>query len=139
MFARLGIAVNVETLPRQIYGTRGNNFEYSVALYGWGSDTGEAGSSLKALVRSRDDAIGGGASNRGRYSNPALDAVIDRALATFDDAAREKLMQEATRIAMEDVAIIPLYFQVNTWATRGALRFAPRADEFTLAMSARPK
>ena len=139
MFSRLGISVNVETLPRQIYGTRGNNFEYSVALYGWGSDTGEAGSSLKALVRTRDDSIGGGASNRGRYSNPALDSLIDRSLAAFDDAEREKLMIDATRLAMEDVAIIPLYFQVNTWATRGPIAFTPRADEFTLAMSARPK
>jgi peptide/nickel transport system substrate-binding protein len=139
MFARLGMQVSVETLPRQIYGTRGNAFEFSVALYGWGSDTGEAGSSLKALVRTRDDAIGGGASNRGRYSNPALDALIDRSLAAFDDAEREKLMIDATRLAMEDVAIIPLYFQVNTWATRGPIAFTPRADEFTLAMSARPK
>ena len=139
MFARIGLQVSVETLPRQIYGTRGNAFEYSVALYGWGSDTGEAGSSLKALIRTRDDALGGGASNRGRFSNPAIDRVIDAALAAFDDAARERLMQEATRLAMADVAIIPLYFQVNTWATRGPIRFVARADEFTLAMSARPR
>ena len=78
-------------------------------------------------------AIGGGASNRGRYSNPALDALIDRSLAAFDDAEREKLMIEATRLAMEDVAIIPLYFQVNTWATRGPIAFTPRADEVTPA------
>ncbi len=139
MFTRLGLQVAVETLPRQVYGTRGNNFDYSVAFYGWGSDTGEAGSSLKALVRSRDNALGTGASNRGRYANREVDRLIDASLAAFDDEAREKLMQEATRLAMEDVAIIPLYFQVNTWATRGGIRFVPRADEFTLAMSARPR
>ena len=139
MITRLGLQVAVETLPRQIYGTRGNNFDYSVALYGWGSDTGEAGSSLKALIHSRDDGLGMGASNRGRYANPAIDKVIVAALASFDDAQRERLLQEATRLAMEDAAIIPLYFQVNTWATRDGISFTPRADEFTLAMSARPK
>lgn len=138
MFARIGLQVAVETLPRQIYGTRGNNFDYSVALYGWGSDTGEAGSSLKALIHSRDDRLGAGASNRGRYANPGIDKLIVAALASFDDAERERLMREATRLAMEDVAIIPLYFQINTWATRGGIRFTPRVDEFTLAMSARP-
>lgn len=138
MFARLGLQVAVETPPRQIYGTRGNNFEYSVALYGWGSDTGEAGSSLKALIHSRDDKLGAGASNRGRYANPAIDKVITAALSSFDDAQRERLLQEATRLAIADTAIIPLYFQVNTWATRDGIRFTARADEFTLAMSARP-
>src|SRR4030095_7179098 len=50
MFARLGLAVTVETLPRQIYGTRGNNFEYSIALYGWGSGHGAGRSPRQTAV-----------------------------------------------------------------------------------------
>ncbi|MSP49136.1 MAG: ABC transporter substrate-binding protein [Alphaproteobacteria bacterium] len=138
MFVRAGVATTVETLPRAIFGTRGNEFGFSVGLFGWGTDTGEAASPLKALIRTRD-AAGAGASNRGRYSNPRIDAVIVDALRTIDDKKREALLQQATRMAMEDGAIIPLDFQVNTWATRGAIVWAPRTDEFTLAMSARPK
>jgi peptide/nickel transport system substrate-binding protein len=138
MFVRAGIATTVETLPRAIYGTRGNEFGFSVGLFGWGTDTGEAASPLKSLIQTRD-ASGAGASNRGRYSNPKIDAVIIEALRTIDDRKREALLQQATRMAMEEAAIIPLYFQVNTWATRGPIAWTPRTDEFTLAMSARPK
>lgn len=139
MFVRIGIATTVETLPRQIYATRGNEFGFSVGLFGWGTDTGEAASPLKSLIHTRDAKTGAGASNRGRYSNPKIDAVIAEALRTLDDKKREALLQEATRMAVEDAAIIPMYFQVNTWATRGNLTWVPRSDEFTLALSARPK
>jgi len=139
MFVRIGVATTVETLPRQIYATRGNEFGFSVGLFGWGTDTGEAASPLKSLIHTRDAKTGAGASNRGRYSNPKIDAVIDEALRTLDDKKREALLQEATRLSVEDAAIIPMYFQVNTWATRGNLTWVPRSDEFTLALSARPK
>ena len=138
MFVRAGINTTVETLPRAVYGTRGNDFGFSVGLFGWGTDTGEAASPLKSLIMTKD-ATGAGASNRGRYSNPKIDAVIVEALRTIDDKKREALLQQATRMAMDDAAIIPLYFQVNTWATRGPIVWTPRTDEFTLAMSARPK
>ena len=75
MFVRIGVDTKVETLPRAVFGTRGNEFGFSVGLFGWGTDTGEAASPLKALIQTRD-ATGAGASNRGRYSNPKIDAVI---------------------------------------------------------------
>ena len=51
--------------------------------------------------------------------------MITAALASFDEAQRERLLQEATRLAIADTAIISLYFQVNTWATRDGIRFTP--------------
>jgi peptide/nickel transport system substrate-binding protein len=74
-----------------------------------------------------------GASNRGRYSNPTVDKLIDQALATVDDAKRQDLLARATEVAIEDVGIIPLHYQVNTWATRRGLTYQPRTDEYTLA------
>ena len=54
------------------------------------------------------------------------------------DAAREKLLQEATQKVFEDVAIIPLHNQKNTWAMRAGLSYAARADEETRAVDLRP-
>ena len=53
----------------------------------------------------------------------------------MDDGKREKFLQEATEIAIQDLGIIPLHYQVNTWGTRTGLRYVPRTDEFTLATS----
>ena len=57
--------------------------------------------------------------------------MIEDALATVDDAKREKLLQKATEMAIGDLGIIPLHYQVNTWATRPGLAYIPRTDEQT--------
>ena len=45
----------------------------------------------------------------------------------------DRLLQEATAVAMADVPIIPTHFQVACWASRKGLEYTPRADESTLA------
>ena len=138
MLTRAGIATRVETLPWAVYATRASKPEFSVTFFGWGAATGEASSPLRSLLATADRGTGAGASNRGRYSNPSFDAALAAALATIDDAARERLLREATRIAIADVGIVPLYYQVNVWATRRGLTLAPRADDQTHAGSIRP-
>ena len=94
----------------------GGQPEFSFILVGWGSDTGETSSPLKTLLGTFDKDKGQGAANRGRYSNPELDKVVDEALATVDDAKRQDLLAKASEIAMEDFGLIPSHYQINTWA-----------------------
>ena len=141
MLTRVGIAAKIETMPRSVYFSRASRGgpnktpEFSFILVGWGAGTGEASSPLKSLLHTYDKARGFGASNRGRYSNPEVDKIIEDALATVDDAKREMLLQRATEIAINDLGIIPLHYQVNTWATRPGLAYTPRTDEATLLMN----
>ena len=74
----------------------------------------------------------------GRYSHPSVDALTVKALATRDDKAREKLLQEATAIAINDLGIIPIHHQINTWATKKGIVYVPRTDEYTLAFHFKP-
>ena len=134
-----GIKATVEVQPREVYAKGGNNFEFTIGLYGWGSDTGEASSPLTALLHTRDKASGYGASNRGHYSNPELDKLIKQAIMVMDDGQREKALQETTAAAMQDYGIITLWFQQNTWATKKGIAYNARRDEFTLAVSTHPK
>jgi peptide/nickel transport system substrate-binding protein len=133
MLTRVGIVTKVDTMPSAVYFTRANKLEFSLMLVGWGSDTAEASSPLKALLATYSSDKGMGQANRGRYSNPKLDALLEQALATVDDARREKLLQEATQLGMADLGIITLYHQENLWATRKGIAYTPRADERTLA------
>ena len=118
MLTRVGIETKVDTMPSAVFFSRGSKLEFSLMLVGWGSDTAEASSPLKALLATFNTDKGMGAANRGRYSNAKMDALLEQALATVDDAKREKLLQQATEIAMSDLGIIPLYHQENLWATR---------------------
>jgi peptide/nickel transport system substrate-binding protein len=139
MLTRAGIQTTVVTMPSAVYFSRANRLEFSMMLVGWGADTGEASSPLKALLATYDRDKGMGTTNRGRYSNPKMDAALQQALATVDDARREKLLQEATEIAIGDLGIIPLYHQVNVWATRRDIGYAPRTDERTYAFELKPR
>jgi len=138
MWTRIGVRTTVEPMPWTTFISRAGRQDFSLFLVGWGSTTGEASSPLRSLVATFSREKGFGASNRGRYSNKELDAVLEKALATVDDEKREKLLQDATRMAMEDVAIIPLHIQKNVWATRRGYTHTARADELTRAMDVAP-
>ena len=138
MLTRAGIDTQLETLPPSVFFTRASSGanglpEFSFILVGWGSDTGETSSPLRALVGTFDPTAGSGSANRGRYSNSALDNLINEALTTVDDTKRASILATATEIAMKDVAIIPTHYQINTWAARAGLRVDARTDEYTLA------
>jgi peptide/nickel transport system substrate-binding protein len=139
MFSRVGIATKVETMPSSVYFTRANKLEFSVMLVGWGADTAEASSPLKALLATYSSEKGMGQANRGRYSNAKMDALLQQALATVDDARREQLLQQATAVAMADLGIVSLYHQESVWATRKGIVYTPRADERTWAHEFRPQ
>jgi peptide/nickel transport system substrate-binding protein len=141
MYARLGVDAEVETLPsanffsRASQGGAGNVPEFSFILVGWSAGTGESSDSLKALLATFDASKGMGATNRGRYSNPAFDAKVVEGLRTVDNAKRDALFAEAMEIGMEDVGLIPVHYQLNTWAARKGIAYEARSDENTLAMS----
>jgi peptide/nickel transport system substrate-binding protein len=139
MFTRIGLRTEVEAVPWASFSVRSNRQDYAIRLSGWGSVTGEASYALVNILGTFDRAKRTGASNSGRYSNPALDALTARAAATIDDTARDALLQEATRLAMDDVAIIPLFQLVNSWAMRRGVTYEARMDERTTAMATRPQ
>jgi peptide/nickel transport system substrate-binding protein len=138
MLTRIGIATKVEAMPSATFFPQATDLKFSFMVVGWSSGTGEASSPLKALLATYNKDKGFGTANRGRYSNPRVDALLEEALATVDDPKREALLQKATELAIDDTGIIPLHFQVNLWATRDGITYLPRTDENTLAHKFRP-
>ena len=103
-------------------------------LAGWGADTGEMSNSLIALAVTPDPKTGMGHTNRGRYSNPEVDALVVEAQKTIDDGKREELLRKASKLAMADFAVIPLHFEITPWAFKKGLSYKARVDQYTLAM-----
>lgn len=135
MLTRIGVRTTVEAMPHAMHVTRSRNREFRLWTGLWGVEAGEPTASLRTLVATVDDARGRGQFNRGRYSNPAFDRLLDEALATMDDAARERLLAQATTLAFSDVALIPVHHQFNIWAHRRAVSLETRVDGYTRAMS----
>src|SRR5262249_26553012 len=94
------------------------------------SNTGEASGNLTELVASSNPEKGRGVIfDPTHYTNTRVDEIIEHSLATIDTDAREALYREATRLAMQDAALIPIHHQVNIFAMRKGLMFHMRMQE----------
>ncbi len=147
-WTQVGVTTEVDTMPRNIFfsdlirgGADGfpgfDSPKFSMSLTGWGTVAGEATYTVSGILETYNAATGGGNGNFGRYSNPSVDAASVLAKQTIDRDARLALLQDATRMAMEDYALIPIHFQVNSWAMRAGLEHTPRTNERTLAWEVR--
>jgi peptide/nickel transport system substrate-binding protein len=137
-YSRIGIDAKVETMPSNVYFTRATKLEFGYMVLGWGTESGEQGSAMRSLLATYDQAKGMGVTNRGRYSNPAFDKVLSDALVTMDDKKREAMIQQAAEMVMGDVGLIPLHYEVSTWATVKGVKYTARTDQYTLAMGLKP-
>ncbi len=138
MLTRIGLKVTVDAMTQSQFFAKRNRHEFGFWLAGWLADTGEMSSPLKSLIATPNRDKGYGPSNSGAYSNAKVDALIDQALATIDDGKRAALLAQASRIAVEDYGLLPLHFEMTTWAMRKDLSYVARADQFTQATLVKP-
>ena len=81
MLTRAGLRTALDATPSSQVFTGLGRGDVALLLYGWATETGEPSGPLRFLVATQDPARGWGSSNRLRYSNPRVDAVLAAALA----------------------------------------------------------
>lgn len=138
MFNRIGVAAKVETMPMGVYATRGPKGDFSFGLIGWGAQTAEISSTLRAIIACENRDRGWGAFNWSRYCNEKVDELLAKGLATADEKTRNATLREAAKLAASEIAIMPVHFQMTTWAAKKGIAVEPRSDERTLATSFKP-
>ena len=131
MWTRIGVQTQVDAQPYVAYSTRAARGELAIWLHSWGSSTGEGSFFLTNCLATADARKGIGANNWGRYSNPALNALIEQSNALLDPAAREKVLQQAVQLVADEVAMIPLLHLSLLWGLRQNLRFTPNMIGYT--------
>ena len=68
-----------------------------------------------------------GSSNQARFSDPAVDTLIDQAAATVDPAARQVLLQQIVARMNEECPNVPLYTATTLRAYNAGLQVAVNA------------
>jgi len=63
-----------------------------------------------------------GTSNTHFYSNPEVDRLLDEGSRTIDPRRREPIWKRAQRQVMQDVVVIPLYFERSHSATKSTVK-----------------
>src|SRR5579875_2999011 len=105
-----GITVNIkqETFATLLSDTESFNFQ--AALLGW-SGRPDPDGNIYSWCHT------GGGNNSMQYSNPQVDALLDAARATSDQAQRTTDYQQAQKLILQDAPYVFLYHGVNQQAT----------------------
>ena len=138
LLTRVGIETRLETMPSNVFFSRGSKLEFSFLLAGWASESGDTSSPLRALLGTFDPAQGLGAANRGRFSDAGLDAMITTAVTQVDDTKRRMLLAAASEKAVSLMGIVPIHYEVSVWGMRRDVTYAARADQYTFAWEMKP-
>jgi peptide/nickel transport system substrate-binding protein len=128
MLARIDVKVKVNTMPRATYFPKIQNFDSSFYMLGWGVPTFDSQYAVQSLLRTLVPKTADGDYNLGRYSNPQVDALVDKLKTEIDTAKRAALAKEILTIHAKDVGHIPLHHQVIPWAMRSNVTVVHRAD-----------
>jgi peptide/nickel transport system substrate-binding protein len=127
MWARIGLKVNVNAMPRATYFPKIQKYDTSAYLLGWGVPTFDALYSLQSLARTVGQG-GDGNFNLGRVSNAEFDKLVDAMKSEIDQKKRNELIARALLLHNREVMHIPLHNQVIPWAMRKNVTVVHRAD-----------
>ena len=138
-FTRVGVRTELDAMPSNVYFGRRARREFSVPMGGWAASAEETLLFFRTWMVTTNRERGIGTSNYSAWSDPDFDRAAVTALTTMDDAERSRLLQEASRIALEQMPVLPIHFENAVWAFRRGLKFDGRMDQTTLAQEIRPE
>ena len=127
MWARIGLNVKVEAMPKAQYFQRTPKKEFSACMQGWGDNNRDSMFTLKPVYHSLNDK-GAGDTNYGNFKNAALDELIDKADIEMDTAKRQATINQAVQLIRDEVLVIPLHRQVIPWVSRSNVSLVHRSD-----------
>jgi peptide/nickel transport system substrate-binding protein len=105
--------------------------ESQLYILGWQSENGDAGDFLDAFISSK------GEFNNGRYANPAVDRLIEKARQELNPELRLELLQKIMELVNDDLIGIPLFESARLYAVKKGLLWEPRLDGLVLAKEVR--
>jgi oligopeptide transport system substrate-binding protein len=103
----LGVEVTVRQLEQQAYLYDLNQEKDNLFDNGWIADYPDPQDFLDVLFRT------GNQNNTGGYSNPSLDAQLDKAASEQDATTRLKMYQDIEQTVVQDAPMLPLFFGRN--------------------------
>jgi peptide/nickel transport system substrate-binding protein len=127
----VNISINLLSSEEEYY-TKLYMGNCSIYFLGWIPATGDGGEIFDYLLRSENHPLGRGSYNFGYYSNRTIDELTSEVSYTMNQKTRMSLMRDGFKVAMDDVACIPLYISVCNIAFPEYLEWNPRSDLNTL-------
>ena len=129
MWAKVGVKVRVNAMPRTTYFPKLEKLDTSMYLLGWGGSITDPETIFTPVWRNRGPS-GIGFYNYGNYKDDTLDALLAAQGSEPDVARRDALIRQIYARQNEQVHYLPLHRQVIPWAARTGVTFVHRADNW---------
>ncbi len=129
MLAKVGVKINLEAESKATYFPKILSRNTSFYLLGWAPGSYDAHNPLFNLM-STPGAGGQGMFNLGSYSNPKLDELTAKIASETDQAKRQAMISEASKLHQDDIGHLPLHQQALAWGMRKNVDLVQLADNF---------
>ena len=136
MLSKVGIKIKVNATPKAPFFEKVTGRKSDMYMMGWLPVTNDAHNALIAHVATTEGKSQGNF-NFGGYSNSKADDLIKQIGEELDTKKRQKLIDDVSRLMIEDVSQIPLHQQFIFWAMKPNLEIPIRADNYFLLQSVR--
>ena len=118
MLAKIGVTLKVNAMPKTTYFPKIEKNDTSFYMLGWGGSITDAQIVLEPILHTKDPATQKGYYNYGRFSDPALDKLIDAASVEMDVAKRKRLIVDALDLQTREYRHIVLHRQKLSWVAK---------------------
>ncbi|MBP2645790.1 MAG: ABC-type transporter, periplasmic subunit [Firmicutes bacterium] len=105
----LGVTVELQNQEWKVFLGVKKAGDYQIARDGWSGDYTDPMTFADMLMANSGN-------NYGRYNNPVYDQLVRVAQTSNDQSVRMQAMHDAEKIAMDDMAILPIYAYVHRFS-----------------------
>ncbi|WP_413285482.1 ABC transporter substrate-binding protein [Vibrio sp. MA40-2] len=125
MLSKIGIKVDLKTLPKAQYWPEFDKCSADMMMIGWHSDTEDSANFSEFLTMTRNEDTGRGQYNCGYYSNADVDRLVEESNVETDPAKRAEMLQQVEATLYNDAAFVPLHWQNLAWGAKSNVDIAP--------------
>ncbi|RZR07336.1 ABC transporter substrate-binding protein [Vibrio vulnificus] len=125
MLSKIGIKVDLKTMPKAQYWPEFDKCAADMLMIGWHSDTEDSANFSEFLTMTRNEETGRGQYNCGHYSNPEVDKLVEASNVETDPAKRAEMLQKVETTLYNEAAFVPLHWQNLAWGAKSTLDIKP--------------
>lgn len=125
MLSKIGIKVDLKTLPKAQYWPEFDVCAADMMMIGWHSDTEDSANFSEFLTMTRNEETGKGQYNCGYYSNSEVDRLVTASNIETDPTKRAELLQKVETTLYNDAAFVPLHWQNLAWGAASNVDIKP--------------
>ncbi|MGA7507591.1 MAG: ABC transporter substrate-binding protein [Erwinia billingiae] len=117
-WAKIGVKTTLTMHTNSVYNQITDNGKTDIGVLGWANLPIMDAYSISVQLLHTNDGSGYGMFNVPRYSNPAVDKLIEQSIPELDSAKRTEMLRQEINLAQADLPFMPMHFEPVVWVAK---------------------